>query len=167
MLKRTPFEGCSKPLRYKAPEIPRSESYSPVRRSDEGRGQRRRWAVFSKLLGISLADQQVQDIGVVLSAILDAVSHLSNKIAPQPPYLPIRKGAGQVGLGERKNVEGNAGVENADVEFGIISHFANHFDLALVLARIGILEDVQESLLSGELDVMDFAFRKPMISSKA
>jgi hypothetical protein len=28
--------GCSKALRYKAPEVPRSESYSPVRRNDEG-----------------------------------------------------------------------------------------------------------------------------------
>jgi hypothetical protein len=28
--------GCSKRLRYKAPEIPRNETYSPVRRSDEG-----------------------------------------------------------------------------------------------------------------------------------
>jgi hypothetical protein len=30
------YAGCSKTLRYKAPETPRSESYSPVRRNDEG-----------------------------------------------------------------------------------------------------------------------------------
>ena len=48
--KRTLFAGCSKRLRYKAPEVPRSETYSLVRRNDEGRGQRRRWAFFSNLL---------------------------------------------------------------------------------------------------------------------
>jgi len=32
----TELTGCSKTLRYKAPEIPRSETYSPVRRNDEG-----------------------------------------------------------------------------------------------------------------------------------
>jgi hypothetical protein len=36
VLKKTLLAGCSKTLRYKAPEIPRSESYSPVRRNDEG-----------------------------------------------------------------------------------------------------------------------------------
>jgi hypothetical protein len=36
MLKKTLLAGRSKTLGYKAPEIPRSESYSPVRRSDEG-----------------------------------------------------------------------------------------------------------------------------------
>jgi hypothetical protein len=36
MLKKTLHAGCSKTLRYKAPEIPRNETYSPVRRSDEG-----------------------------------------------------------------------------------------------------------------------------------
>ena len=36
MLKKAQDTGCSKTLRYKAPEIPRSESYSPVRRNDEG-----------------------------------------------------------------------------------------------------------------------------------
>ncbi len=36
--------------RCKAPEIPRSEAYMKVRRSDEGRGQRRRGAFFSTLL---------------------------------------------------------------------------------------------------------------------
>jgi hypothetical protein len=36
--------------RCKAPEIPRSEAYILVRRSDEGGGQRRRWAFFSNLL---------------------------------------------------------------------------------------------------------------------
>jgi len=35
-LTKTLIAGCSKTLRYKAPEIPRSVSYSPVRRSDEG-----------------------------------------------------------------------------------------------------------------------------------
>src|SRR5512136_1500200 len=50
MLKKTLHAGCSKTLRYKASEIPRSETYIPVRRNDEGRGQRRRWAFFSKLL---------------------------------------------------------------------------------------------------------------------
>jgi len=35
-LKKTLVAGCSKTLRYKAPETPRSESYSPVRRNDEG-----------------------------------------------------------------------------------------------------------------------------------
>jgi hypothetical protein len=32
----TLFAGCSKTLRYKAPKTPRSESYIPVRRNDEG-----------------------------------------------------------------------------------------------------------------------------------
>jgi len=36
MLKKALLAGCSKTFRYKAPETPRSESYSPVRRSDEG-----------------------------------------------------------------------------------------------------------------------------------
>jgi hypothetical protein len=35
MLKKTLLAGCSKTLRYKAPEIPRSEAYIPVRRTDE------------------------------------------------------------------------------------------------------------------------------------
>jgi hypothetical protein len=45
----TLLAGYSKTLKYKAPEIPRSETYNPVRRNDEGRGQRRRWAFFSNL----------------------------------------------------------------------------------------------------------------------
>jgi hypothetical protein len=36
MPKKTLHAGCSKTLRYKAPEIPRSETYIPVRRNDEG-----------------------------------------------------------------------------------------------------------------------------------
>jgi hypothetical protein len=32
----TLLAGCSKTLRYKAPEIPRSETYMKVRRNDEG-----------------------------------------------------------------------------------------------------------------------------------
>jgi hypothetical protein len=36
MLKKTLLAGCSKTLRYKAPEIPRSETYMKVRRNDEG-----------------------------------------------------------------------------------------------------------------------------------
>ena len=36
MLKKTLLAGCSKMSRYKAPEIPRSESYSPVGRNEEG-----------------------------------------------------------------------------------------------------------------------------------
>jgi hypothetical protein len=36
VLKKTLFAGCSKMRRYKAPEIPRSEAYIEVRRSDEG-----------------------------------------------------------------------------------------------------------------------------------
>jgi hypothetical protein len=36
VLKKTLPAGCSKKLRYKAPEIPRSEKYIMVRRSDEG-----------------------------------------------------------------------------------------------------------------------------------
>jgi hypothetical protein len=35
-LKRTPLAGCSKTPIYKAPEIPRSETYMAVRRNDEG-----------------------------------------------------------------------------------------------------------------------------------
>jgi hypothetical protein len=35
-LKKTMIARCSKTLRYKAPEIPRTETYSPVRRRDEG-----------------------------------------------------------------------------------------------------------------------------------
>jgi hypothetical protein len=35
-LKKTLLPGCSKTLRYKAPEIPRSETYILVRRNDEG-----------------------------------------------------------------------------------------------------------------------------------
>jgi hypothetical protein len=34
-LKKTLLAGCSRMLRYKAPESPRSETYSPVRRKDE------------------------------------------------------------------------------------------------------------------------------------
>jgi hypothetical protein len=36
ILKEFGSAGCSKTLRYKAPETPRSESYSPVRPNDEG-----------------------------------------------------------------------------------------------------------------------------------
>jgi hypothetical protein len=36
MLKKTFLTGCSKTLRYKAAEIPRSEAYIPVRRNNEG-----------------------------------------------------------------------------------------------------------------------------------
>jgi hypothetical protein len=36
MLKKTLLAGGSKTLRYKAPEIPRSETYMKVRRNDEG-----------------------------------------------------------------------------------------------------------------------------------
>ena len=36
MLKKILLAGCSKTLRYKAPEIPRSETYVVVRRNDEG-----------------------------------------------------------------------------------------------------------------------------------
>jgi hypothetical protein len=36
MQKKLILAGCSKTLRYEAPEIPRNETYSPVRRSDEG-----------------------------------------------------------------------------------------------------------------------------------
>jgi hypothetical protein len=41
--------------RCKAPDISRSEAYMKVRRSDEGRGQRRRWAFFSNLLEAEIA----------------------------------------------------------------------------------------------------------------
>ena len=41
---------CSKRSGYKAPEIPRNETYIIVHRNDEGRGQRSRWAFFSNLL---------------------------------------------------------------------------------------------------------------------
>ena len=50
VLKNSLLAGCSKMPRCKAPEIPRSEAYMEVRRNDEGRGQRRRWAFFSNLL---------------------------------------------------------------------------------------------------------------------
>ncbi len=36
VLNKVLLSGCSKTLRYKAPEIPRSETYIPVRRNDEG-----------------------------------------------------------------------------------------------------------------------------------
>jgi hypothetical protein len=36
LLKKTLLAGCSKTLRYKAPETPRSETYMKVRRNDEG-----------------------------------------------------------------------------------------------------------------------------------
>jgi hypothetical protein len=36
MLSETLLAGCSKTLRYKAPEIPRRETYLEVRRNDEG-----------------------------------------------------------------------------------------------------------------------------------
>jgi hypothetical protein len=36
VLKKTLLTGCSKMLRYKAPEIPRSEAYMKVRRNDAG-----------------------------------------------------------------------------------------------------------------------------------
>jgi hypothetical protein len=36
MLKKALIAGCSKTLRYKALEIPRSETYIVVRRRDEG-----------------------------------------------------------------------------------------------------------------------------------
>ena len=50
MLKKSLFAGCSKRPRCKAPKILRSEAYLEVRRNDEGRGQRCRWAFFSGLL---------------------------------------------------------------------------------------------------------------------
>jgi hypothetical protein len=50
VLKKTLLTGCSKMLRYKAPEILRSEAYMKVRRNDAGGGQRSRWAFFSNLL---------------------------------------------------------------------------------------------------------------------
>jgi len=43
------FSGWSKMHRCKAPEILRSEAYFRVRRNDEGRGKRRRWAFFNSL----------------------------------------------------------------------------------------------------------------------
>jgi hypothetical protein len=36
MLEKALLAVCSKTCRYKAPETPRTESYSPVRRNDEG-----------------------------------------------------------------------------------------------------------------------------------
>jgi hypothetical protein len=58
LLKKSFFAGCSKMPKCKAPEIlsirpdhGRSEAYLDVRRNDEGRGQRRRWAFFSSLWG--------------------------------------------------------------------------------------------------------------------
>jgi hypothetical protein len=36
MLKKALLAGCSKTLRYKAPEILQSEAYIPVRRNDAG-----------------------------------------------------------------------------------------------------------------------------------
>jgi hypothetical protein len=36
MLKKSPFPGCSKMARCKAPEILRNEAYLAVRRNDEG-----------------------------------------------------------------------------------------------------------------------------------
>jgi hypothetical protein len=36
MLEKILIAGCSKTFRYKAPEIPRSETYMVVRRNDEG-----------------------------------------------------------------------------------------------------------------------------------
>jgi len=36
ILKKPLFAGCSKTLRYQAPEILRSETYIVVRRNDEG-----------------------------------------------------------------------------------------------------------------------------------
>ena len=38
--------------RCKAPEILRSEAYFRVRRNDEGRGKRSRWAFFNSLLAV-------------------------------------------------------------------------------------------------------------------
>ena len=37
--------------RCKALEVPRNEAYDDVRRNDEGREQRCKWAFFSSLLG--------------------------------------------------------------------------------------------------------------------
>ncbi len=36
VLNKVLLSGCSKTLRYKAPDIPRSETYRVVRRNDEG-----------------------------------------------------------------------------------------------------------------------------------
>jgi hypothetical protein len=42
--------------RCKAPEFLRSEAYFRLRRNDEGRGKRRRWAFFNSLLNIKGRD---------------------------------------------------------------------------------------------------------------
>ncbi len=54
--------------RCKAPEILRSETYMKVRRNDEGRGQRRRWAFFSTLLGVQVQD--IQEHALELTEVL-------------------------------------------------------------------------------------------------
>src|SRR5512136_2366504 len=47
LLKNAQIQGARQSL--SASGGPRDETYSPVRRSDEGRGQCRRWAFFSNL----------------------------------------------------------------------------------------------------------------------
>ncbi len=49
--------------RCKATEVLRNEAYFGVRRNDEGRGQRRRWAFFISLLVVPLL------LDVVLSQV--------------------------------------------------------------------------------------------------
>jgi hypothetical protein len=106
----------------------------------------------------AFADQKGQDVGIALPTVVHLVGHLLDEITPQPSDLSIRERAGQVGLRHGKHVERDAGVENSDVQFGIALHFAGYLDLPLVLAGIGMLENIQESLLCGELDVQDFLF---------
>ena len=69
--------------RCKAPEILRSEAYMDVRCNDEGRGERRRWAFFSSLLGtnylkwnISIEEHRIEFLLHAPRSLLPALSSL-------------------------------------------------------------------------------------------
>src|SRR4030043_171586 len=59
--------------RCKAPEVPRSEVYLDVRRSDEGRGKRRRWAFFTSPLFFLLFRQLPEEYVIALALFFNEV----------------------------------------------------------------------------------------------
>ena len=103
-------------------------------------------------------NKQVKDIGIALPAVTHLVGRLLDEETSEPSDFSDRERAGQVGLRQRKNVKRDAHIENSDIQLRVALHFTGHFDFSLVCARIGVLEDIEESLLGGKLDVMDFLF---------
>src|SRR4030042_6722792 len=68
--------------RCKAPEVLMSEAYWHVRRNDEGRGERRRWAFFASLLKF------INAIELLLRAIKN-ISTRGQFLLPEEPRQPI------------------------------------------------------------------------------